>query len=234
MTSRDIPQGATVEATDGEVGRVRHVVVDPETRAVTDVVVEQGGRQWLIPAGAVAGVEGEQIRLEGDRAQFGSGAAFRAEEFEPLGAGPENGARGDALQRRPQRLELKEEVLRVTKTEERAGVVRVSTRVSERTETVSVPLKETRLVIEVVPGGGRARVGDRELQEGESIELVLSEERLSVSKDVVVREDVLVRTETVEREERIQETVRREELVVEQEGDLVVQGAETSSEAAQP
>ena len=40
MTSRDIPEGATVEATDGEVGWERHVVVDPQTRDVTDLAVE--------------------------------------------------------------------------------------------------------------------------------------------------------------------------------------------------
>jgi uncharacterized protein (TIGR02271 family) len=234
MRSTDIPRNAAVLAHDGKLGRIRHIIVDPTTSEITELVVEHGGRRWLIPAGAVAGVEGKQIRVAGDRAQFEDGGVFRAEEYEPLDAGPGNGARGDALQRRPQRLQLKEEVLRVTKTEEPAGVVRVSTRVTERTETVVVPLRETRLVIEVVPGGGRARVGDRELREGESIELVLSEERLSVSKDVVVREDVLIRTESVEREERVEQTLRREELVVDQEGDLVVQGAATGAEAAQP
>ena len=119
---------------------------------------------------------------------------------------------------------------RAEKTEEQTGVVRVSTRVTERTETITVPLKETRLVIEVVPGSGMARVGDRELREGETLELVLSEERVSVSKAVVVREDVLVRTETVERQEQIQETVRREELVIDQEGDLTVEPAGAGSE----
>ncbi len=232
MTSSDIPQGATVEATDGDVGRVHHVVVDPQTRDVTDLVIEQGGRQWLLPASAIAGVEGKRVRLQGARSQLQGGRAFTAGEFTPLDGADDQADIGRAfeLQRRPQRLQLREEVLRVETTEEQTGVVRVSTRVTERTETITVPLKETRLVIEVVPGSGTARVGDRELREGETLELVLSEERVSVSKAVVVREDVLVRTETVEREEQIQETVRREELVIDQEGDLTVEPAAASSE----
>ena len=232
MRSTDIPRDAQVLASDGALGRVRQLVVDPTTRELVDLVVERGDRRWLVPAGAIAGVEGNRVRLAGDRARFEGGTAFRAEEFEPLGAGSGNGVRDDELQRRTRRLELREEVLRVSTTEERAGVVRVSTRVSERLETVTVPLKETRLIIEVVPGSGTARVGDRELREGESIELILSEERLSVGKDVVVREDVVVRTETVEREERVEATVQREELVVDREGDLVVEGADTSADGA--
>ena len=232
MTSRDIRRDATVEAADGEVGHVRHVVVDPQTRAVTDLVVEQGGRQWLLPASAIAGVAAERVTLEGERSQLQTGRAFTAAEFTSLDGGDEQGDIRSTfeLQRRPQRLQLREEVLRVTKTEEQTGVVRVSTRVTEWTETVSVPLRVTRLVIEVVPGSGSARVGDRVLGEGESIEVVLCEERVTVSKELVAREDVIVRTETVEREEQIQETVRREELVIDREGDLAVEPAVASAE----
>ena len=45
----NIQREARVEATDGEVGRVKHVVVDPQTKEVTDIVVGQGGDEWLIP-----------------------------------------------------------------------------------------------------------------------------------------------------------------------------------------
>jgi uncharacterized protein (TIGR02271 family) len=223
MRSSEFPRNARVEANDGDLGRVRHVVVDPATQTVTDVVVEDDGRQWLISASDVAAIEGKRIRLDGELSRFRS-AAFRAEEFEPLN-GPGNGAKGAALQRRPKRLELKEEVLRVSKTEEQAGVVRVSKRVTERMETLSIPLWEERLVIEVVPGSGTARIGDRELHEGESIELLLREERVALSKEVVAREDVIIRTEMDEREEHFEEMVRREELVIEEEGGLVVEPA---------
>ena len=232
MLSTEIPRDAVVAATDGELGRVRHVVVDPQTRHVTDLVVEQDGRRWLVPAGAVAGVEGDHVRLQTERAQVQTERSADLAAFEALNDPGAPGATVGAyeLQRRAQQLQLREEVLRITTTAEQTGVVRVSTRVTERTETVSVPLRATRLVVEVVPGSGSARVGDRVLHEGESIEVVLSEERAVVSKEVVVREDVIVRTETVAREEQIQETLRREELVVDQEGDLTVEEAGASAD----
>ena len=131
----------------------------------------------------------------------------------------------------PQHLELREEVLRADKREEQAGVVRLSTRIVERTETIVVPVREERLVIELVPGSGRVRIGDRELGDGERMEVTLHEERVSISKEVVAREDVVVRTEAVEREEQISETVRREELVVEHEGDVRIEGGEAGGES---
>ena len=227
MRSSDIPRDATVDAADGEVGRVRHVVVVPLTYAVTDLVVVQGVRQWRLQASAIAGVAGERVRLQGERSRLQPGSAFTAEEFTSLAGTDEQGDSQSTfeLHRRPRRLQLREEVLRVTKTEEQTGVARLSTRVTERLETVTVPVRATRLVIEVVPGSGSARVGDRVLHEGESLEVLLSEERVRVTKEVVVREDVLIRTETVEHEEQIQETLRREELVVDQEGDLAVEEA---------
>ena len=229
MARMEIPQHAQVEAADGALGRVRHVVVDPQTQDLTDLVVEQDGRQWLVPASAVAGVEGERVRLAGDRVQYqrqpADLTAFEVLPGEPAAPGA---ARPYQVQRRPHRLQLKEEVLRVSTTEEQSGVVRVSTRVTERMETVTVPVRVTRLVIEVVPGSGSARVGDRVLPEGESIEVLLSEERVSVTKELVAREDVLIRTDVVEQEQQIQETVRREELVVTQDGDLTVEDAGAS------
>jgi uncharacterized protein (TIGR02271 family) len=231
MARMEIPQHAQVEAADGALGRVRHVVVDPQTQDLTDLVVEQDGRQWLVPASAVAGVEGERVRLAGDRTQYqrqpADLTAFEVLPGEPAAPGA---ARPFRVQRRPHRLQLKEEVLRVRTTAEQSGVVRVSTRVTERMETVTVPVRVTRLVIEVVPGSGSARVGDRVLPEGESIEVLLSEERVSVTKELVAREDVLIRTDVVEQEQRIQETVRREELVIDQDGDLTVEDAGAGAE----
>ena len=238
MVRSDIPPDARVEAVDGELGRVRHVVVDPVSRDVTDLVVAQDGdgHPWLIPMSAVTAVTGDRVTLQGDRAEYQAGSSVDLTAFDVVddATGAGDTRHGFALQRRPQRLQLREEVLRVTKTEEQAGVVRVGTRITERLETVTVPVRETRLVIEVVPGSGTARVGDRELREGETIEVLLSAERITVSKEVVAREDVLVHTAVVERDEQIQETVRREELVVDQQGDLVVDPLTPSGSSNEP
>jgi uncharacterized protein YrrD len=56
-----------VHATDGEIGRVRGVLIEHDTRRVTHVLLQEGhlwGRkQVAIPIGAVTGIE-HGIRLD--------------------------------------------------------------------------------------------------------------------------------------------------------------------------
>ena len=66
-----IERDARVVAADGaQLGRVKHVVVDDETKEVTDLVVEHGGHERLIPASAVASADGRSVRLRGGRAEL--------------------------------------------------------------------------------------------------------------------------------------------------------------------
>ena len=278
MEPMSIQRDTPVVATDGELGRVKHVVVDPQTREVTDLVVGKGRHEWLIPMKAVAGVDGDRILLNGASTQFRAGPAFHREQFEavndqtaeaesagvalhdgaPLQAADEDtvvvgevpaaGATAERLDQTypvvgdeaetevtpapttltldtegaAQHLELKEERLRVEKEEVHAGVVRVRKVVNEWVETVRMPLREERLVLEVLPGSGTVTIDGRELQAGDVFEVPLLEERLNVAKETVVSEDVIVRKEAVEVEEQFEETLRREELVVDEEGDLDV------------
>ena len=73
----NIERDAVVEASDGVVGRVKHVIVDRETREVTDLVVERDGDEWLIPIRAVASAGGNRVRLRGSRAELSAGAFDR-------------------------------------------------------------------------------------------------------------------------------------------------------------
>ena len=281
MQRMEIQRDARVMAADGEVGRVRHVVVDPETREVTDIVVRQDGNEWLVPISAVAGVDDDGVRLRGAWSEFQVVDAVRRGQLEPVtpeeareaapgrpahGGAPLLDAREDAVEvggarpmaeapaisgdtvrmprpdlpatappvaeetgssletaeEQPYRLQLKEERLRITKEQEQAGTVRVRKRVIERLETVSVPVREEYLIVEHVAGTGIVRVGDRELREGESIELAVLRERVHVTKDVIVSEDVIIRKESFVRTEQVEETVRKEDIVVDSEGDLAV------------
>lgn len=129
-----------------------------------------------------------------------------------------------------QRLQLMEERLRVVKQQEQAGAVRLGRRIIERQETVNVPVREERVVIERIPVEGQPRADDQELRDGETIEVGVMRERVQVTKETVVTEDVQVRTETIEHEEQVQETVRKEELVVEDSAHLV---ADTNADAPQ-
>lgn len=68
MGNLKIERDARVVATDGEVGRVSHVVVDRDTREVTDIVVDRGGHELVIPIDTVSGMRGDQIMLGVPRA----------------------------------------------------------------------------------------------------------------------------------------------------------------------
>jgi sporulation protein YlmC with PRC-barrel domain len=68
----EIRRGYAVQATDGAIGEVRGLVVDPADRQVTHVLLEEGHlwgkKDVAIPIGCVADVD-EQIRLTLTRAQ---------------------------------------------------------------------------------------------------------------------------------------------------------------------
>ncbi|MGI8549795.1 MAG: DUF2382 domain-containing protein [Dehalococcoidia bacterium] len=87
MQHRNIEQDAPVEASDGEFGRVRHVIIDPQTREVTNLVVAasggggQQGKEWLIPMSAVSEVTRDRVVLHGERAEFEHAPAFQREAF---------------------------------------------------------------------------------------------------------------------------------------------------------
>jgi len=276
METATIKRDARVFVEDGELGRVKHVVIDPRTREVTHLVIRRDGDDRLIPTSRIVAIDGQVVRLEGDRARYYSASLFDREQFRPVdedvardesqgaslhGGAPLIDAEEDAVEiggtgdvQRYDRydagteptpppavpaeadgsyhLQLKEERLNVTTEPVQVGAVRVSKRIAERLETVTVPVREERLIVEVMPGSGRVRIGERELQEGETLEVLLFEERAVAGKEVVISEDVVVRKDVVERQEEVRETVRREELVVDQDDDLIVEDEEQEGERA--
>lgn len=263
MANLNIQRNARVMAADGEVGRVTHVVVDPQTKEVTDLVVEGNGGEQLVPVTAVQSMDGDRVLLQGSRAQF-RGRAFDREYYHEVdddevreettrtaqrGGAPlvdadedevevaagqpaARAARREAQSEQPGRLQLREERLRVEKVQEEAGEVRLGTRVVEREETVTVPLREERVVIERRAGSGEVVSDDLDARRGETIEVDVMRERVNVEKEAVVAEEVDVRKEVTERQERVSETVRREELVVEGDAGLLSRGETTDDDAS--
>jgi uncharacterized protein (TIGR02271 family) len=120
--------------------------------------------------------------------------------------------RGTA-ERRRERIQLREERPVVQTQQEQAGEVRVGTHVTEREETVEVPVREERVVIERTPVQGEARGGEITGRD-ETIDVPVMRERADVEKETVVTEEVNVRTEATERQEQVQTTLRKEELDV--------------------
>jgi uncharacterized protein (TIGR02271 family) len=121
-----------------------------------------------------------------------------------------------------QRLQLMQEHLVANKERFQAGEVKVGKRITQHTETLNVPVREERVIIERTPATGQANVAGRELREGETIEVPVMKERVNVGKEAEVAEEVNVRKEAVQRTERVQDTVRREELDVKDTSGQVV------------
>jgi hypothetical protein len=77
MSGFDFKIGAVVHCPDGRCGRLLKVVVDPETREVTDLIVEKGfllSEDRVLPADAVEEAAADEIHV--------SVASHELEEFE--------------------------------------------------------------------------------------------------------------------------------------------------------
>src|SRR5205085_11085098 len=106
------------------------------------VQVKAGGGQPVVPAPPPVPVQG-RVEQPGVVAQ---------QEVVPAPAPAPVPA--TAREEAPFRLQLKAERLQVRKQAEEAGRVRVGKQVVEHTETVTVPVREERVIIERTPVGG--------------------------------------------------------------------------------
>ena len=108
-------------------------------------------------------------------------------------------------QPQPDHVQLFGEVLRVRKEKVNTGEVHVRKEAVTHMETVQVPVTREELVVE--HAGGRA--------DGESaIRVPLSEERVHIDKDTVLREEYRVGKREMTQNESVTDTVRRERLLV--------------------
>jgi len=134
-------------------------------------------------------------------------------------AGTATGATRDLDEQ--QRIQLREEQLRVEKERVQAGEVRVRKEVITEQQNIQVPVSREEVVIE------RRAVNDVDasgtpIGGTEEIRVPLSEERVNVEKRPVVREELSVGKRTINETEQVSETVRREEARMETEGDTTV------------
>jgi uncharacterized protein (TIGR02271 family) len=117
----------------------------------------------------------------------------------------------------PYHLDLKAERLRLEPVPVEGGGLRVSRRTFEYTETVTIPVREERVILECLPGTGPVRIGDRDLAEGETIEITVTRERVTVGREVVIEGGVALRIEDFVRDVRVEQTLRHEELLLQQD-----------------
>lgn len=116
-----------------------------------------------------------------------------------------------------ERLELREEELRVAKQRVKAGEVRVRKEVVTEQQTIDVPVTHEEVVIERHPVAGRPAPG-ADLREGEEIRIPVTEEHVRVKKTPVVKEEITVGKRKLQDIETVRDTVRREEARIEESG----------------
>jgi len=127
----------------------------------------------------------------------------------------------DKLFKAPQRLQLLEERLNVTKTRERVGEVEVGKRVETHTEKVNVPLEREEVVIERHAVSGGQAVAGAVLGGNETIKVELEAERANVTKQAFVVEEVEIGKRVQTETQVVTETIGKEVLEVERNGQMV-------------
>ncbi len=107
----------------------------------------------------------------------------------------------------PGHIQLFGEVLRVRKEKVDSGEVHVRKESVTRMETVQVPVTREHLVVEHSDENGRTVPEN-------SIRVPLSEERVHIDKDTVLREEYKVGKREVTQNESVSDRVRRERLLI--------------------
>jgi uncharacterized protein (TIGR02271 family) len=107
----------------------------------------------------------------------------------------------------PGHIQLFGEVLRVRKEKVSSGDVHVRKESVTQIETVQVPVTREHLVVEHTDQNGR-------IDDENSIRVPLSEERVHIDKDIVLREEYKVGKREVTQNESVTDRVRRERLLI--------------------
>lgn len=196
MANMNIERDAKVQATDGAVGEVKHVVVDGGTKEVTHLVVEHNGQQSMIPMTNVARVDGHQVFLSTTRQAATSAARFDRNAYVDLDA-------DDA------REETTRQAARggAPLMDAEKNAVQIGT---EDTTTTRTTEHATRATEPVMP----ARQATRTDGEG-PYRLRLREERLIATKTREEAGEVELRKEVVTEQRTIDVPVEREEVFIE-------------------
>jgi len=132
-----------------------------------------------------------------------------------------NQARGAVRHAFDRTIQLREEHLKVNKQREKTGEVGVHKEVVTEHRQITVPVEREEVVIERRPAHGSAAAGD---MKAEQIRIPVSEEKVSVHKETVVKEEVSVGKRKVQDTKTVGADVQHEEIRVEEHGDAKVTG----------
>jgi uncharacterized protein (TIGR02271 family) len=122
--------------------------------------------------------------------------------------------RVDDADRRVERVQLFGEVLRVHKERINRGEVRLRKDVVTESQTIEVPVTREELVLERVAVSGDTPAPSANIGSGQEIQIPLSEDKVRLEKEPVLREEVSVGKREVQDVATVSGDVRREELRV--------------------
>ncbi len=224
MDELKIERDARVLVGEREVGRVTHVIVDPQTKEITQVVVAHGDRESTIPIAAVASAGGKTVRLHDDastplRGDFARDAFHgiddRTADAENAGVAAHGGA--------PLR---DAEADAVIVERPAATTVQASEHGSAAGETLTVPVAEERLTVgKRETDLGAVNIRKTVTEEQQTVPVTLRHEEVRV-EEVAVTDRPLRAGEDAFAEDTIRVALRGEEAVVAKEavvtGEVVI------------
>ena len=179
--------------------------LSPQDRLTLDHDFERGAAIVSVKAAARNAEARALLERCGARIVHARHAVEPTEPIEPSAATVRSTPFNPPPQAQPDHVQLFGEVLRVRKEKVSTGDVHVRKEAVTHMETVQVPVTREHLVVE--RGDGHA--------DGEhAIRVPLSEERLHIDKDTVLREEYKVGKREITQNESVTDTVRRERLLV--------------------
>jgi len=214
MAELNIQRNARVLASDGEVGRVSHVIVDPQTKEVTHLVVGRDGADYEVPMTAVRSVDGDRVTLQGDRSAVGR--RFDREQYHEV---DEDEVRSDTI-RTAQRggaplQDADEDEVQVGSTRQPRTAVE-DLRQSDATRPSRLQLREERLRVGTVQEeAGAVELGKRVVERTETAEVPLREERVVIERRPVAER--VAGGEIADTDETLEVDLMRERAVVDKE-----------------
>ena len=108
-----------------------------------------------------------------------------------------------------------EETLTVGARQVQTGGIRVQKTVSEREETINVPLMQESVTVERVSIGRIVEAAPPSRTEGDTLILSIVEEQIVVTKRLILQEEVRITTLRTEKPHEETVTLRREEIQIE-------------------
>ena len=198
-----VDPGASVEATDGQLGTVEEVIVSPQTGELTHLVARRGAttERVTIPVSAIREVPSRNtVRL-----------SVRRDELATMGTS----LRGESRAKDEIRVPVLEERLDVGTRPVELGEVRLHKTIELFEQVARQPILREDVIVERVEMHQELDAPAEPHMDGDWFVVPIMEEVLVVQKRLVLKEEVRIKKRQVTEEYEVREQLRREHLDVE-------------------